>query len=88
MSKVEPALALSLRGRSILSTSVAELLTQLSSELVNSRTTLKDGVYSVSLGKLWVSTGADRTEITATLSFRIEPPVSAAKQRAVARAFS
>jgi hypothetical protein len=42
----------------------------------------------VSLGKMWVSTGAGRMEITATLSFQVEAQPSLAKQRAIARAFS
>jgi hypothetical protein len=68
--------------------SVEELLTVLSSELLSTMTIRKPGSYLVSLGKVWVSTGVDRTEITATLSFRIEPKPSPAKQAAIAAAFS
>ncbi len=88
MPKVELSLALSSRGRSTLSMSVEELLTLLSSELLSSTMTLSPGSYSVSLGKIWVSCGEGRMETTATLSFRIEPQPSLAKQRAIARAFS
>jgi hypothetical protein len=42
----------------------------------------------VSLGKLWVSSGAARTEISVILSFRVEPTPSPAKQAAIAAAFS
>ena len=87
MTKVEFSLALSSRGRSILSMSVEELLISLSTELLNSKTILTPGRYSVSLGKMWVSSGEGRTEITGTLSFQIDRP-STDKQRAVARVFS
>jgi hypothetical protein len=40
------------------------------------------------LGKVWASSGAVPTEITVTLNFRVEPPISPAKQAAVAAAFS
>jgi len=88
MPKVELSLALSSRGRSILNTSVEELLISLSTELLSSRTILTPGRYSVSLGKIWISSGEGRSEITAILSFQVNAPPSDAKQRAIARAFS
>ncbi len=88
MPKVELSLALSSRGRSILSTSLEEHLTLLLSELLSTKTILTPGIYSVSLGKAWVSTGVGRMETSVTLSFRIHEPPSAAKQAAVGRAFS
>lgn len=88
MPKVELSLALSSRGRSILLTSMDEHLTALLRELLSTTTILTPGIYSASLGKIWVSTGAVRTEITATLNFRVEPEISPAKQAAVAAAFS
>jgi len=88
MPKVELSLALSSRGRSILNTSMEEHLIALCGELLNTRTILMPGIYSVSLGKIWVSTGEVRTEISAILSFRVEPPITPAKQAAVAAAFS
>jgi hypothetical protein len=42
----------------------------------------------VPLGKIWISCGGHRTEITGTLNFRIDPPPSPAKQAAIAAAFS
>jgi hypothetical protein len=42
----------------------------------------------VSLGKVWVSAGAERLETTVTLSFRVHEPPSPAKQAAIAAAFS
>jgi len=68
--------------------SMDEHLTALLRELLNTTTILKPGIYSASLGKMWVSTGGVRTEITVTLSFRVEPELSLAKQAAVAAAFS
>jgi len=88
MRKVELSLALSSRGRSILRTSMEEHLTALCAELLSTKTILILGTYSVSLGKIWVSTGEVRTEISAILSFRVEPPITPAKQAAVAAAFS
>ena len=88
MLKVELSLALSSRGRSILNTSLEEHLTALCAELLNTRTILLPGMYSVSLGKIWVSSGEARSEISVILSFQTEPMPSPAKQRAVARAFS
>jgi hypothetical protein len=88
MPKVELSLALSSRGRSILNTSLEKHLIALSSELVSTTTILRPGSYSVSLGKVWVSTGEGRTEISAILSFRIESPITPAKQAAVAAAFN
>ncbi len=88
MPKVELSLALSSRGRSILNMSAEELLISLSTELLSSKTILTPGRYSVSLGKIWISTGEGRTEITAILSFRVEAPPSSDKQRAIARVFS
>jgi len=88
MPKVELSLALSSRGRSILNMSTEELLISLSKELLSSRTILKVGSYSVSLGKIWISTGEGRSETSAILSFRISVPPSTDKQRAVARVFS
>jgi hypothetical protein len=40
------------------------------------------------LGKVWALHGGVHTEITVTLNFRVEPPISPAKQAAVAAAFS
>jgi hypothetical protein len=88
MHKVERSLDLSSRGRAILRMSMDEHLTSLCRELLSTRTILKPGSYSVSLGKIWACDGAVRTEITATLSFRVEPPITPAKQAAVAAAFS
>jgi len=88
MPKVELSLALSSRGRLILNTSLERHLIALLSELLSTKTILMPGIYSVSLGKAWVSTGAERSEISVTLNFRIEPHVSPAKQAAVGRAFS
>jgi hypothetical protein len=88
MPKVELSLALSSRGRSILSTSLERHLTALLSELLSTKTILMPGTYSVSLGKAWVSSGGGRSEISVILSFRIEPSPSPAKQAAIAAAFS
>jgi hypothetical protein len=88
MLKVELSLALSSRGRSILRTSMEEHLTALLRELLSTKTILMPGIYSVPLGKAWVSTGGEPMEITVTLSFRVEPRISLAKQAAVGRAFS
>ena len=88
MHKVELSLALSSRGRSILRTSLEEHLIALSRELLSTKTILTPGIYSVSLGKMWVSDGAVRSEISVTLSFRTHPEISPAKQAAVAAAFS
>lgn len=88
MPKVELSLALSSRGRSILSMSLEEHLISLSTELWSTTMTLKPGNYSVPLGKIWISCGGHRTEITGTLNFRIDPPPSPAKQAAIAAAFS
>ena len=88
MPKVERSLDLSSRGRSILRMSMDEHLTSLLRELLSTRTILTPGSYSVSLGKIWVFDGAARSEITVTLRFQVEPPISPAKQAAVAAAFS
>jgi len=88
MHKVERSLDLSSRGRSILRMSMDEHLTALLSELLNMRTTLIPGTYSASLGKIWGSDGGARTEITVTLNFRVEGPITPGKQAAVAAAFS
>jgi len=88
MLKVELSLALSSRGRSILRTSMEEHLTSLLKELLSTTMILKPGIYSVSLGKAWVSIGAERMETSVTLSFRVREHPSPDKQRAVARAFS
>ena len=88
MLKVELSLALSSRGRLILNTSLERHLIALLQELLSTTTILTPGIYSVSLGKAWVSSGADRSEISVTLSFRIEPRPSPAKQAAIAAAFS
>ncbi len=88
MPKVELSLALSSRGRSILNMSAEELLISLSTELLSSKTILTPGRYSVSLGKIWISSGEGRSEITAILSFQVNAPPSTDKQRAIARAFS
>jgi hypothetical protein len=68
--------------------SMDEHLTALLKELLSTTTILRVGIYSAPLGKIWVSVGAGRTEITATLSFRVEPELTSAKQAAVAAAFS
>jgi hypothetical protein len=60
----------------------------LSETLLSMKMTQTPGIYSVNLGKAWVYDGVERSEITLTLSFRIEPPLSSAKQAAVGRAFS
>ncbi len=73
MRKVVLSLALSLRGRVILRTSLEEHLIALLSELLSTTMTLKPGIYSVSLGKAWVWNGGEPSEISATLSFRNEP---------------
>jgi len=88
MRKVERSLDLSSRGRSILRTSMDEHLTALLEALLSTRTILTPGNCSASLGKIWVSDGGGRTEITVTLNFRVEPEISLAKQAAVAAAFS
>jgi hypothetical protein len=88
MHKVELSLALSLRGRSILRTSMEEHLIALLSELQSTTTTRKPGRYSVSLGRAWVSTGEERTAISVILSFHVENPLPPDKQRAIARAFA
>jgi hypothetical protein len=88
MSKVELSLALSSRGRSTLSTPLEKHLIALCEVLQTMKMTRTPGIYSASLGKAWVSDGADRSEITVTLSFRVEPSPSSAKQAAVAAAFS
>jgi hypothetical protein len=87
MPKVELSLALSSRGRKILLMSTEELLTSLSLALLSTTTTLKPGSYSVPLGKIWVSAGEPRSEISVTLRFTREPTPSAAKQAAIAAAF-
>jgi hypothetical protein len=68
--------------------SMDEHLTALLKELLSTTTILRPGTYSAALGKIWVSSGGVRTEITVTLSFRVEPELSPAKQAAVAAAFS
>ena len=88
MPKVERSLDLSSRGRSILRMSMDEHLTSLLKELLSTRTILTPGSYSVSLGKIWISTGEGRSETSAILSFRISAPPSTDKQRAIARVFS
>ena len=88
MPKVERSLDLSSRGRSILRMSMDEHLTALLKELLSTTTILRPGTYSAALGKIWVSSGEVRTEITVTLSFRVEPELTPAKQAAVAAAFS
>jgi hypothetical protein len=42
----------------------------------------------VPLGKIWAYDGGELTEITAILSFQIEPPPDRAKQAAIAAAFA
>jgi hypothetical protein len=64
-----------------------EHLTSLLRELLSTKTTRTPGNYSVSLGKVWVSDGAGRTEISVTLNFRVEAELSPAKQAAIAAAF-
>jgi hypothetical protein len=88
MPKVVRSLDLSSRGRSILLTSMDEHLTSLLKELLSTRTILMPGTFSASLGKVWALHGGVHTEITVTLNFRVEPPISPAKQAAVAAAFS
>ncbi len=87
MHKVELSLALSSLGRLILSTSMEEHLIARCEELLSTRTILMPGIYSASLGKIWVSSGEVRMEISVTLNFRVEPPLLPAKQAAVAAAF-
>jgi hypothetical protein len=88
MLKVELSQALSSRGRRILRMSVEELLTSLSAALPSMTTGPRHGSFSVPLGKMWVSDGGERTEITVTLRLMVEPKVSPAKQAAVAAAFA
>jgi hypothetical protein len=68
--------------------SMDEHLTALLRELLSTRTILTPGNYSVGLGKIWALDGVGHTEITVTLNFRVEPPITPAKQAAVAAAFS
>ena len=89
MRKVELSLALSSRGRARLRMSMEELLTSLSQTLLSTSMTPRPGIYSVQLGKIWVSDGADHTEISATLSLRLDSqPICSAKRAAIAAAFS
>lgn len=89
MLKVELSLALSSRGRALLRTSMEEHLISLCKALLSTSMTPKPGTYSVQLGKIWASNGADRSEISVTLNLKVEPrPVSPAKLAAIAAAFS